>query len=148
MCTSWRKWIVCVHTSWKQLTAIEPVKSSSLYFEFVLTSIYIDQESKITMKGIYIIYWSGNKDIEEEYIYILHIYTDQLSRIYRSGIKDNEEGYIYCRNLGKRGRVYMHFTYIYIVIRYQGYWERIYIYWSGIKDNEEGYMYILIRNQG
>ena len=40
VCASWRKWIVCVHTSLKQLTAIELVKSSSLYFEFVLTKCY------------------------------------------------------------------------------------------------------------
>ena len=103
------------------MTAIEPVKSSSLYFEFVLTSIYIDQESKITMKGIYILYIDQEtrilrKSIYTYYIYILisyQGYIDQESRIMR---KD-----IYCRNLGKRGRVYMHFTYIYIVIRYQGY---------------------------
>ena len=38
VCASWRKWIVCEYIL-KQLTAIEPVKSSSLYFEFVLTPV-------------------------------------------------------------------------------------------------------------
>ena len=39
-CASWRKWILCTHTSRELTSAFESVKSSSLYFEFILTNMY------------------------------------------------------------------------------------------------------------
>ena len=38
-CASFRKWILCTHTSREKATAFELEKSSSLHFEFVLTTL-------------------------------------------------------------------------------------------------------------